>query len=227
MKRAFFMTDYELIRSKRRSLELRVLEDGRVQVRAPQRASLRMVETFVDSRRQWIADQQQRQASRPRQRWQDGAVMAWRGDALPMDVCEGRSHVTISGGYLSVRVAQPEEEAAVRGAIEGWMRRQARPVFEDSIERQFAWFRQQGFARPVLRIKKMRTRWGSLSARGYINLNMALLHYPPAALDYVVMHELCHLKHMDHGPGFHRLMDARMPDWRERKAILEQPLFQP
>ena len=53
------------------------------------------------------------------------------------------------------------------------------------------------------------------------------LHYPPAAMDYVVMHELCHLQHMDHGPGFHALMDARMPDWRQRKQLLDQPLFQP
>ncbi|PNE03991.1 hypothetical protein A15D_00545 [Alcanivorax sp. MD8A] len=221
------MTDYQLIRSKRRSLELRILEDGRVQVRAPQRASLRMVQDFVDSRRQWIADQQQRQASRPRQRWQDGATLAWRGEPLQMDVCEGRTRVALSGPYLSVRVAEPEQEMAVRSAVEGWMRRQAKPVFEDSIERQFHWFEQQGFVRPTLRIKKMRTRWGSLSARGYINLNMALLHYPADALDYVVMHELCHLKHMDHGPGFHALMDARMPDWRHRKTLLEQPLFQP
>ncbi|MZR63067.1 M48 family metallopeptidase [Alcanivorax sp. DP30] len=221
------MTDYELIRSKRRSLELRVLEDGRVQVRAPQRAPLRLVQVFVDSRRQWIAEQQQRQADRPRQRWLDGEVLAWRGEALQMDVCEGRTRVAISGRYLSVRVAQPDDENTVRAAVEGWMRRQAKPVFEHSIARQFDWFQQQGFARPTLRIKKMRTRWGSLSARGYINLNMALLHYPPEALDYVVMHELCHLKHMDHGPGFHALMDARMPDWRHRKAILEQPLFQP
>lgn len=221
------MTDFELIRSKRRSLELRVLEDGTVQVRAPQRAPVRMVQTFVDSRRQWIADQQQRQASRPRQRWLDGEVLAWRGDRLQLDVSEGRTRVGISGSYLSVRVTQPEEEMVVRSAVEGWMRRQAKGVFEDSIERQFGWFAAQGFARPTLRIKKMRTRWGSLSARGYINLNMALLHYPPLALDYVVMHELCHLKHMDHGPGFHGLMDARMPDWRQRKALLEQPLFQP
>ena len=221
------MTDFELIRSKRRSLELRVLEDGRVQVRAPQRAPMRMVQAFVDSRRQWIVDQQHRQASRPRQRWQDGEALAWRGELLQMDVCEGRTRVAISGGYLSIRVAQPDDEATVRSVVEGWMRRQAKPVFEDSIERQFAWFADQGFARPTLRIKKMRTRWGSLSARGYINLNMALLHYPPQALDYVVMHELCHLQHMDHGPGFHALMDARMPDWRARKTILEQPLFQP
>lgn len=221
------MTDYELIRSKRRSLELRVLEDGSLQVRAPQRAPLRMVQDFVDSRRQWIAEQQQRQASRPRQRWLDGEILAWRGESLQMDVCEGRSRVGVSGRYLSVRVAQPDDESAVRSAVEGWIRRQAKPVFEDSIERQFGWFEQQGFSRPTLRIKKMRTRWGSLSGRGYINLNMALLHYPHAALDYVVMHELCHLKHMDHGPGFHALMDARMPDWRQRKALLEQPLFQP
>ncbi len=126
-----------------------------------------------------------------------------------------------------MRGAGPDSEKGVPRAVERWLRQQARPLFEDSIERQFGWFAGQGYTRPVLRVKKMRTRWGSLSAKGYINLNMALLHYPPAALDYVVMHELCHLQHMDHGPGFHALMDARMPDWRQRKTLLEQPLFQP
>ncbi|EKF73264.1 hypothetical protein A11A3_14632 [Alcanivorax hongdengensis A-11-3] len=221
------MTDYQLIRSKRRSLELRVLEDGRVQVRAPNRAPLRMVQAFVDSRRQWIRDQQQRQARRPRQRWQDGAAFCFRGEPLQLDVCQGVSRVQRQGGYLQVRLAEPDQEAPVQSAVENWLRRQARPLFEDSIDRQFGWFAAQGYNRPTLRVKKMRTRWGSLSARGYINLNLALLHYPPAVLDYVVMHELCHLQHMDHGPGFHALMDARMPDWRQRKALLEQPLYQP
>lgn len=221
------MTDYELIRSKRRSLELRVLEDGRVQVRAPQRAPLRMVQTFVDSRRQWIKDQQQRQANRPRQRWQDGCSVVFRGQPLTLDVSAGRSSVSVIGGYLQVRVAEPNSEATVQQAVERWLRQQARPLFEDSIERQFGWFAGQGHTRPILRVKKMRTRWGSLSAKGYINLNMALLHYPPAALDYVVMHELCHLQHMDHGPGFHALMDARMPGWRQRKQLLDQPLYRP
>ena len=75
-------------------------------------------------------------------------------------------------------------------AVERWLRQQARPLFEDSIERQFGWFAGQGYTRPVLRVKKC-VPVGALSAKGYINLNMALLHYPPAALDYVVM-PACH-----------------------------------
>ena len=204
-----------------------MLADGRVQVRAPQRASLRMVQAFVDSRRHWIAEQQRQQASRPRQRWRDGDPLAFRGEILRLDVCQGATRVEQQGGYLQVRVAAPDQESGVEQAVHSWLRRQARPLFEDSIDRQFHWFAAQGHARPTLRVKKMRTRWGSLSARGYINLNMVLLHYAPAVLDYVVMHELCHLQHMDHGPGFHALMDARMPDWRARKALLEQPLYQP
>ena len=81
--------------------------------------------------------------------------------------------------------------------------------------------KQQKHRMPVLRVKKMRSRWGSLSRRGYINLSLALMQYPPAVIDYVVMHELCHLEYMHHGPAFHALMDRRMPDWPARKRRLD------
>src|SRR5690606_39832156 len=76
--------------------------------------------------------------------------------------------------------------------------------------------------RPQLRIKKMRTRWGSLSQRGYINLNLALMQLPEHLLELVVVHELCHLKHFDHGPGFRALMSQCLPDWRVREQQLSQ-----
>src|SRR5690554_5936291 len=71
------------------------------------------------------------------------------------------------------------------------------------------------------RVKKMRTRWGSLSQRGYINLNLALIQLPEALMELVVVHELCHLKHFDHGVGFKQLMTQCLPDWRERERALQ------
>ena len=109
----------------------------------------------------------------------------------------------------------------IYGVYMAFWRGLARTRFQESIERQFPWFAERGHRMPVLRVKKMRSRWGSLSRRGYINLSLALMQYPPAVIDYVVMHELCHLEYMHHGPAFHALMDRRMPDWPARKRRLD------
>jgi len=214
--------EYELVRSRRRSLEVRVRTDGSVQVRAPLKLAAYRVEAFVDARRQWIADQQQRMAERPRTRWRDGDTCASLGEPLTLRVrAAARAKVTRHGRELWVQVADPEDEAMVSHAVHEWWRALARETFQHSIERQFAWFADRGHALPVLRVKKMRSRWGSLSRRGYINLSLALMQYPLTVIDYVVMHELCHLEHMHHGPAFHALMDRRMPDWRDRKTCLD------
>ncbi len=214
--------EYELVRSRRRSLEVRVRVDGSVQVRAPLKLAAYRVDAFVDSRRDWIRDQQQRMASRPRVRWRDGDHCACLGESLTLRLAAaGKARVHRHGHELHVSVPQPEDEAAVSHAVHEWWRGQARTVFQDSIERQFHWFAERGHRLPVLRVKKMRTRWGSLSRRGYINLSLALMQYPLTVIDYVVMHELCHLEHMHHGPAFHALMDRRMPDWPARKRQLD------
>ena len=214
--------EYELVRSRRRSLEVRVRLDGSVQVRAPLRLAAYRVEAFVDARRDWIRDQQQRMAARPRPRWRHGDACQHLGEPLTLNVTgAGKARVDRRGDALHVAVPDPLDETAVSHAVQEWWRGLARNRFQESIERQFSWFAERGHRLPVLRVKKMRTRWGSLSRRGYINLNLALMQYPPAVIDYVVMHELCHLEYMHHGPAFHALMDQRMPDWPARKRRLE------
>ncbi|MCQ6260404.1 M48 family metallopeptidase [Alcanivorax sp. MM125-6] len=214
--------EYELVRSRRRSLEVRVFPDGRVQVRAPQRLALRHVRAFVDERRGWIEKQQRDMAERPRQRWRHGDRCAHLGEPLTLELAAGgRRKVARRADRLRVTVPEPDDERQVSDAVHEWWRAEARALFQARIEQLFPWFAARGHRLPVLRVKKMRTRWGSLSQRGYINLSLLLMQYPLAVIDYVVMHELCHLEHMNHGPGFHALMDRRMPDWRRRKMLLE------
>lgn len=214
--------EFELIRSRRRSLEVRVFPDGRVQVRAPLRLARYRVEAFVRERDGWIRQQRERLAEQPRPRWRHGDSCLHLGETLQMHlVSAARCQVHLQGRELRVALADVDDEVQVQNAVEQWWRKLARTVFQESIERQFGWFAERGHAMPVLRVKRMRTRWGSLSQRGYINLSLMLMRYPLEVIDYVVMHELCHLEYMHHGPQFHALMDQRMPDWRERKKRLD------
>jgi predicted metal-dependent hydrolase len=213
---------FELVRSRRRSLEVRVFPDGRVQVRAPLRLARHRVDAFVNERSGWIRRQQEALASQPRPRWRHGDPCRHLGETLILDIrVANRRQVWRQDNELRVALPEGADEARVREAVEHWWRGQARELFQQRIERLFPWFAERGHRMPILRVKRMRTRWGSLSQRGYINLSLSLMRYPLAVIDYVVMHELCHLEYMHHGPEFHALMDRRMPDWRQRKQCLE------
>ncbi|AFT72697.1 hypothetical protein B5T_04439 [Alloalcanivorax dieselolei B5] len=215
--------DYQLVRSKRRTLALRVAPDGQIEVRAPLRLGRRHIDDFVREHQDWIRRQQDYWRTRPRQHWRDGDTVPHLGRPVRLNLVEAaRTRVGLEHDTLTVAMPLPASEEAVREAVEAWWRRLARGEFLRSIERQFHWFAARGHGAPVLRIKKMRTRWGSLSQRGYINLNLALMRYDLEVIDYVVMHELCHLEYAHHGPQFHALMDRRMPDWRRRKQRLDQ-----
>jgi len=76
-------------------------------------------------------------------------------------------------------------------------------------------------AAPTVTIRKMTRRWGSCTKRGTINLNTDLIKVPLTFIDYVIVHELCHLKVHNHSPAFYKLLTRSMPDWRQRKARLE------
>lgn len=218
---------WDLVRSKRKSLELRVYPNGRVEVRAPLRMSQREINQFIDSRRDWINSKLLIAQNNPQSiQWQceSGATLDFQGQPLELRLIEAsKSEAWIENNQLVLALAQKHTiyPQAYKQLLEHFLREQARTVFEQLIDQWFYYFEQRGHQRPLLRVKKMKTRWGSLSAKGYINLNMALVHFALPLIESVVVHELCHLQHMNHGPAFKALQTKLLPDWRERKAKLD------
>lgn len=218
------LPDYTLVRSRRRTLELRVYPDHRIEVRAPLRTSRRDIDEFVRSRRGWIQRRLRTLEQRPPPpAYRQGCRHPFLGDHLPLEIeASGRTRVRFHGDRIHVAVPDPQSEETVANALLEAYRREAKRYFPRLIDNAFDWFADNGHRRPVLRVKNMKTRWGSLSSRGYINLNLQLMQLPPDCIEYVIMHELCHLEHMHHGPAFHALMDERMPDWRVRSQRLRE-----
>lgn len=216
---------FELVRSARRTLAIQVHPDGRLVVRAPRRCPVAEIDRFVASRAAWIQRKRSEFAARvrPEPVYRQGASHPYLGDGYQLRVSCGRpARVGLVDGQLGVRVPEPDDEAQIRRALETWYRSRAKALFQDRVAHWHGRMAYLGIPLPGLRVRAMRSRWGSCSNRGNVNLNLWLIKLPLECIDYVVVHELCHLREFHHGPDFHALMDEVLPDWRRRRALLRE-----
>ena len=114
---------------------------------------------------------------------------------------------------------------APSGATDAWFRERAHLKFDERLEVCVARFPDSEAYRPVsMIVRRMTKRWRSMTPSRRLILNLALIHAPADAIDYVITHELCHIKHNNHGSAFIDLLERVMPDWENRKMKLEKSL---
>lgn len=209
---------YRLRRSARRSIGLIVDQHG-LRVAAPIRAALSDIEKLLLKHAQWVLDKLAARRERPPPpslAIEDGGRILVLGEALTVKVTPAarfRWQITDSCLHLQVPAT-----AANEAALEAALRAHARTIFAQRLAHYAPLL---GVPPPPLRLSSARTRWGSCNHRGGISLNWRLILQTPAALDYVVCHELAHLKEMNHSPRFWAIVEQLYPDWRaQRKALL-------
>ena len=221
--------DFTLVRSDRRTLGITVTGDGHTIVRAPLRVALPRVLAFVAERRPWIAAARARFAALPPRTappgFADGEVHLHLGRPYLLAVERGlRAGVRLDGDRMVLTLHRPDRTLARAALVKAWRRGQARAVYAERLAAMFPPFAARGFALPALTIRTLKRRWGSMSRDGRMTLSADLIRAPLDAIDYVIAHELCHLVHFDHGPGFKALMSCTMPDHARRRLLLEAAL---
>lgn len=217
--------NFELRRSSRRTLAIHVQADGRVVVRSPRWVSRWEIDALLLRKHDWIRRKQAEFAAR-RQVHESMRHAArdqryFLGIAYRLEQSLGpRSRVDLEGDCLRVttREAGPNH---VTHALDRWYGKRAREVLPERLEPCMQRVRAFGLPTPELKFRRMRSRWGSCTHRGRITLNTELVKAHIGCIDYVLIHELCHLRELNHGPRFYALMDAALPDWKDRKQELE------
>lgn len=201
-----------------RNLRLRVLAGGRVVVSVPVGVPERELRRFLDENHAWIlqAQQRMRMATPPPEQLTDGGRVQLWGQWREVVVADGaRGSAREVGGRIVVTGA--DEEARARG-VEALYRRELQARLPELRD---VWEERVGRRAAGLRFRRMTSRWGSCNTRtAMITLNTALAKRDPAALEYVLVHELVHLHERGHGPRFTAWMDALLPDWRARRAAM-------
>lgn len=220
--------EYVLKYTRRKTVGIFVHVDGRVEVRAPPRYPQYLVKDFVASRTAWVNKQLLRSSPSPlspEPDYMDGERHPLLGDYLTLRVEPGLFDIVEPiKGDLVVTTRTPDAEF-IKHAVTTWYKAQAQSLLEERVSywwERMDWLRH--FPRPNIKVRSMRTRWGSCSSRGSINFNIELIKKPLDCVDYIVVHELCHLREFNHSDAFYRLMSAALPDWEDRQTLLEQPV---
>ncbi len=220
--------EYHIKRQRRKTIALHVLADGTVEVRTPKWVPKYELADFVEQRSEWVIERRREVlkvlASQPT--FSDGQYHKFLGDEFPLQLSmEGRGGVAFKDGVFLVKVRDTDDPLQISKAMERWYREKAVEFYE---ERMFAcfehfpdWF-QDKYVIPEITVRKMRRRWGSCSRAGEVTLNLALIKMPVPCIDYVIVHELCHLEAFHHGRAFYRLLALVMPSWKVQEILIEQ-----
>jgi predicted metal-dependent hydrolase len=228
---------YEFRRARRRSIGFVVSAEG-LSVSAPRWVGVNEVEQALQSKAGWILrklHEQRQRAERMqayRVEWRDGSSLPFLGETVILvldarvtgavlhtaaDALPGVPRLT-----LHVGLPQTATQAQIREAVQSWLQRQARRVFEERCA-HFAPLLSVHIKR--LSLSSASTRWGSASADGSVRLNWRLIHFGLQVIDYVVTHELAHLREMNHSAAFWDVVRSVLPDYEERRGRLRSELL--
>ena len=213
----------------RHHIRLTVHPKKGIRVSLPSLVSFRAAEKFLDSKISWILDTKKRIEQKQKlseTEISDGATLNIIGGEIRFIKEDSREKLTVrSSGDASFTISYGENHSRefVLSGLTMLIRRQAKSYLPGRLSELAA---KYGFSYNRLFLKNNRSNWGSCSSKGNINLNIHLMRLPARLCDHVILHELCHLKHRNHGPEFHALLN-RLCDGQEKEFNRELRRYKP
>ena len=213
---------FSLIKENRKTLSARILSDGSLIVKSPLFVSLEEVKLFITKHMRWIVKKKEgaRQLNTgASEEYTHNSILLFMGNKYQLVIQQGLlDKVFIEDGKMMFYATRPKNQKHIKKVLDGWYLKQAHEVFDESLLRCLDNF--SGLQMPDLVIRNMKRRWGSYSSSHKITLTLSLIKAPERCIDYVVIHELCHAYHMNHGKEFKKLLSLKILNWKEIKKEL-------
>ena len=218
---------YRLYRGHRRRLRIVVYPDLSVDVFAPRTATDFNIHEAVKKKAPWISrsidDLESYHPLPTPKQYISGETLVYLGRQYRLKVENGnREPAKLHGRFLYVRTKKKSDTKDVKRAVDEWYRKRAIEILGRYTEKCYVVASRHGISEPVINVRSMRSRWGSCSPAGRITLNLKLVQLPVQCIEYVIMHELCHLKYPNHSRQFYSFLTRCLPDWRKRKETLDR-----
>lgn len=204
--------------------------DARVIVKAPKGTPPEVIQGRITKRARWIKKQigyfRQFELCTPSRRYVGGETHLFLGRQYRLKIKkQDNNNVKLKGAYFYVMTPDPDNPQKVKNLLNEWYKEHARKIFSRRLEECYMRTKKLNVPFPNIRLRKMSKRWGSCSKSGDILLNTSLVKASVYCIDYVIMHELCHLKVHTHNSGYFKLLSKYMPDWEKRKERLENSSY--
>jgi predicted metal-dependent hydrolase len=213
--------DFLLKRSPNRRRAVLTVDERGLTVSVPWRTSDRYIARFVEDSASWVLRKLDAWESRkPKVRlWQHGDLVDYLGRQLRLKLAVEQHALTqlLDADVLALSLPEPHDPETVRAALVKWYRRHAQTYFRARVEHYSA---QLGIRQPRVFISSAHTRWGSCNANGEVRLNWRLIQAAPHIVDYVVAHELAHLREMNHSVRFWRVVERLCPHYVSARTEL-------
>jgi predicted metal-dependent hydrolase len=220
---------YDVLKMPRQSLEIAVHPDKSIFVKAPLDATNEAIEAKIKKRFSWIIKQinyfKQFSTRTSEKYYVGGASHLYLGRHYRLKITPSLcDKILLKRGYFYIDATYSNPEH-IKKLLENWYKKQAKIYLSKLFETCWESINLTEYQKPLLKIQTMHKRWGSLSRKGQLTLNARLIQAPKECIEYVIIHELCHLVHHNHGAEFYHLLERIMPDWIKRKHKLEMALI--
>jgi predicted metal-dependent hydrolase len=220
-----FVYEYQLIKQDRKTLSLTVTPDLRIVLKCPEQTDSERIETFL--RKKWLWLEKQLSFFKKYQRkiyekeYVSGEGYLYLGRQYKLVVKRGKADaVFLTRGQLLLQTTREVINSRHnKKLIDAWFAEKTDNVFQDRFKEMLERFDYK--STPILTIREMRKRWGSFLNKDKIFLNPKLIHTPKECIDYVIVHELCHLRYKNHNANFWQLLSKKYPKWEKVKEKLE------
>jgi predicted metal-dependent hydrolase len=218
---------YRLHRGDRKHLRIVVSPELTVDVLAPNSATDKAIQAAIKKKTPWIIKTLDRlesyHALPAPKRYLSGETFVYLGRQYRLKVQNGsKQPAKLLGRFLWVWVKDKTDTQSVKRSVEAWYRKRAHENLGRYMDKCYRIASRHGVTEPSMVIRRMTRRWGSCSPSGRITLNLKLVYVPVHCIEYVVMHEICHLKQSNHSKAFYSLLTRCQPDWRKRKETLDR-----
>jgi hypothetical protein len=219
--------DFRVVYSRRRTLSINVLPDSSVIVRVPYLTSLKTIHRIVEQKSDWIVKHRDSYKGKEQTKlnylYINGEKHLFHGNELILKIEKSKkTYCRFYNSSIEVGLEKADDSKAIKRLLYKGYKYEATVVFPEILSRILSKYESQMFRPNGLIIRTMKRRWGSCSNKGIITLSTELIKLPDQFIEYVIIHELCHLRHHHHGSSYYNLLSELYPDWKTVRKELRK-----